>query len=146
MEPDLLPLPRASDEQRQAFVSSYGSVGAPSVRIFGVAIVVLSMNKLELPAEVMPVPCPLADKSPIGFWIRQGPGTALGSFPHFDRAGPDPVSSLRLWRCFFQPAGTEEGSAWGTLHQPRQYSKAPLPVLLSFDFKKRRSDLDMIES
>jgi hypothetical protein len=54
------------------------------------------MNKLELPAEFMPVPCPLADKSPIGFWIRQGLETALGSFPHFNRAGPDRVSSLRL--------------------------------------------------
>jgi len=68
----------------------------PQRPLFTSGSVVLSMNKLELPAEFMPVPCPLADKSPIGFWIRQGLETALGSFPHFNRAGPDRVSSLRL--------------------------------------------------
>jgi hypothetical protein len=64
------------------------------------------MNKPELPAEFMPVRCPLADRSPIGFWIRQGLETALGSFPHISRANSNRVSSLRLWRYFFHPAGT----------------------------------------
>jgi len=64
--------------------------------LFASGSVGLSMNKLELPAEFMPVPCPLAGKSPIGFWIRQGLGTALGNSPHFNRAGPERVSSLRL--------------------------------------------------
>jgi len=84
----------------------------PKRALFTGGSVGLSMNKLELPAGFMPVPRPLAGKSPIGFRIQQGPETALGSFPHFNRAGPDRVSSLRLWRCFFQPAGTEKGSAW----------------------------------
>jgi len=85
----------------------------PQRPLFTSGSVVLSMNKLELPAEFMPVPCPLADKSPIGFRIRQGLETALGSFPHFNRAGPDRVSILRLWRCFLHPAGMGEEPAWG---------------------------------
>jgi len=43
----------------------------------------LSMNKLELPAEFMPVPCPLAGKSPIGFWIRRGAGDGPGQLPAY---------------------------------------------------------------
>jgi len=74
--------PPARDRKPQRALLASGSVG-------------LSMNKLELPAEFMPVRCPLADKSPIGFWIRQRPGTALGSFPHLNRAGPNRVGSLR---------------------------------------------------
>jgi hypothetical protein len=55
--------------------------------LFTSGSVVLSMNKLELPAEFMPVPCPLADKSPIGFWIRQGAGDGLGQLPAFQPRG-----------------------------------------------------------
>ena len=59
----------------------------------------LSMNKLELPAEFMPVPCPLADKSPIGFWIRQGAGDGPGQLPAFQPRGPrsrQQFTALRL--------------------------------------------------
>jgi hypothetical protein len=33
---------------------------------------------------------------PHGFWAGQERETEQGSFPHFNRAGPDRVSSLRL--------------------------------------------------
>jgi len=78
------------------------------------------MNKLELPAEFMPAPCPLADKSPIGFWIRQELETALGSFPHISRANSNRVSSLRIRR-FCCPAGAGEGPAWGALMGAKSY-------------------------
>jgi len=52
-------------------------------------------------------------RCPHGFRAGQETETGQGNFPHISCASFNRVSSLRLWRCFFQPAGTGEGSAWG---------------------------------
>jgi len=81
----------------------------PQRTLFTSGSVVLSMNKLELTAEFMPVPCPLADKSPIGFWIRQRPETAQGNFEHMNHVVLNAISSLRPEVALFTLQGPGRG-------------------------------------